>query len=472
MKNQNAVSQSENREFIQRFLTTITPLLISSIFSQCLTFIDQWMVKQVGTEAIAAVGVSTNFFSVYFTFLYGCNTGAGIYMTRYWGKRDIPDFQRILWAAVFSTTAMGILVCTAAIAFPEFITRLFNKDPIVMAMSIPYMRLVAVSYVLNAICYCVSFTFRNMGLVKIPMVQGIFSMVGNVFFNWIFIFGKLGCPAMGVTGAALGTLVTRIIETAGLLIYFFFSDNPAKEGIFKAVKGLNKKLFVEYLKTSLPLCANDMLWSLGLSCYYMVYGTRGTEVYAGMSILHTMEMFAKMAIMGFAGTCTIILGIEMGKGDMERVNRFADKFNKISIIAGIISCSIMLIMLIPIQKLYGIEGTVEGECVRNCMIVLALYCLPNAVNCIKVEGIFRSGGDIKYLTFMDAGSIWLIGMPLTLFLGLVLKLDIWYVYAAHIAIELFKLPLGQRRLKSGKWYHNVTEAIDSDSSATPALDVS
>ena len=144
-----------------------------------------------------------------------------------------------------------------------------------------------------------------------------------------------------------------------------------------------------------------------------------------------------------------------------QVYRYADRFNRISIIAGLVSCSIIVALMLPVQHIYGIKGTLEGECVRNCMCVLAIYCIPNAVNCIKVEGIFRSGGDVKYLTLMDAGSIWMIGMPLTLILGLIFKVDIWYVYAAHIAIELFKLPLGQRRLRSRKWYHNVTEAVSS-----------
>ena len=344
---------------------------------------------------------------------------------------------------------------------PDIIIRLFNRDPLVIEKAKPYMRIVAVSYLLDAICYAVSFCFRNIGNVKIPMIQGIGSMMFNMLFNYMFIFGKFGSPKLGVTGAALGTLAARIVELIGLLIYFFLSDNPIRKNLFKALKTLNVGLYKEYLKTSLPLCANDMLWSLGLSFYYMVYGTRGTEVYAGMSILNTMEMFAKLAIMGFAGACTIMLGIEMGSADMPKVYRYADRFNRISIIAGLVSCSIIVALMLPVQHIYGINDTLEGECVRNCMCVLAIYCIPNAVNCIKVEGIFRSGGDVKYLTLMDAGSIWMIGMPLTLILGLIFKVDIWYVYAAHIAIELFKLPLGQRRLRSRKWYHNVTEAVSS-----------
>lgn len=453
--------KAEKKEFNRKFLSIIMPLLVSSIFSQCLTFIDQWMVSTLGSTAIAAVGVSTNFFSVYFTFLYGCNTGAGIYLTRYWGQKNIKDFQRIIWTAVTVTFTVGLVMCLAATIFPDIIIRLFNRDPLVIEKAKPYMRIVAVSYLLDAICYAVSFCFRNMGNVKIPMIQGIGSMMFNMLFNYMFIFGKFGSPKLGVTGAALGTLAARIVELIGLLLYFFLSDNPIRKNLFKVLKTLNVGLYKEYLKTSLPLCANDMLWSLGLSFYYMVYGTRGTEVYAGMSILNTMEMFAKLAIMGFAGACTIMLGIEMGSADMPKVYRYADRFNRISIIAGLVSCSIIVALMLPVQHIYGIKGTLEGECVRNCMCVLAIYCIPNAVNCIKVEGIFRSGGDVKYLTLMDAGSIWMIGMPLTLILGLIFKVDIWYVYAAHIAIELFKLPLGQRRLRSRKWYHNVTEAVSS-----------
>lgn len=165
------------------------------------------MVSSSGTEAIAAVGVSTNFFSVYFTFLYSCNTGAGIYMTRYWGKKDVFNFQRIFWATTITTLSVGIIVCTIAFAAPRQIIRLFNNDPVVIEMAVPYMRIVAVSYVIDALCLTISHSFRNVGRVKIPMIQGIFSVVCNGFFNYILIFGKLGFEPMGVTGAALGTLM-------------------------------------------------------------------------------------------------------------------------------------------------------------------------------------------------------------------------------------------------------------------------
>ncbi len=143
--------------------------------------------------------------------------------------------------------------------FPDIIIRLFNRDPLVIEKAKPYMRIVAVSYLLDAICYAVSFCFRNIGNVKIPMIQGIGSMMFNMLFNYMFIFGKLGSPKLGVTGAALGTLAARIVELIGLLLYFFLSDNPIRKNLFKALKTLNVGLYKEYLKTSLPLCANDML---------------------------------------------------------------------------------------------------------------------------------------------------------------------------------------------------------------------
>ena len=209
--------KAEKKEFNRKFLSIIMPLLVSSIFSQCLTFIDQWMVSALGSTAIAAVGVSTNFFSVYFTFLYGCNTGAGIYLTRYWVQKNIKDFQRIIWTAVTVTFTVGLVMCLAATIFPDIIIRLFNRDPLVIEKAKPYMRIVAVSYLLDAICYAVSFCFRNIGNVKIPMIQGIGSMMFNMLFNYMFIFGKLGSPKLGVTGAALGTLAARIVELIGLL---------------------------------------------------------------------------------------------------------------------------------------------------------------------------------------------------------------------------------------------------------------
>lgn len=460
MASQYQMSVEESREFRSQFFKIIIPLLLSSVFTQSLTFIDQWMVSTLGATAIAAVGVSSNYYSIYMTFLYGCNMGAGIYMTRYWGRQDIPSFQKIYWCAMFTTFTVSIVFCGIPLLFPEFICHFFTRDPAVIAQAIPYMRIVAVSNILNSLTSTMSFTFRNIGAVKVPMLQGIYSLLGNVFFNYVFIFGAFIFPKMGVTGAALGTLVTRIGEVALLFLYFYCSGTPIAKNVSAAIHKLNRRIFIEFLKTSLPMSADDMLWSLGISIYYMVYGTRGTEVYAAMSIMQTMQMISKLAIMGFCSTCTVMLGMEIGRGDRAKIDRYAFHFNRISLIAGFISCGIILVLIYPMQFVYGIRGTYEGECVMKCMIVLSIYIIMNALNSIKIEGIFRSGGDIAYLTFMDAGSIWIVGLPVTLIAGLLLNLPIWYVYTAHIWLELFKIPFGEKRLKSGKWLHNITKKID------------
>lgn len=444
---------SEQSEFRATFFRTIIPLLVSSVFTQSLTFVDQWMVNTMGAPAVAAVGVASSFFGFFFCFLYGCNSGAGIYLTRYWGRGDIRKFQKMMWIVLTSTVIIGSIICSVIFFFPDAIIHLYTQDELVISYARPYLKVVALSNVLNAFCMGFSFMFQNMGKTMVPMYDGIFSMLGNVFLNYIFIFGKLGLPRFGVVGAAYGTLITRIGEIIGLMIYFHVSDNPVKKNFTSAVRELDWKSYRAFFRTSLPLCANDMLWAVGLSIYYMVYGTRGTEVYAAMSILDTLEMVAKLVIMGFARTCTVMLGIQIGRGDPGKIDRYSRQFNYLSRYVGLISSASVLALLKPIQYIYGLSGTFEGECVWNCMLVLSVSTIFNAVNCIKVEGIFRCGGDVFFLTFMDSGSIWLIGLPVTLLLGLVFKADIWFVYAAHIAVELYKLPLGQRRLRSGKWLH-------------------
>lgn len=445
-------AKAENKQFLKLLAVTVLPLLVQAVFTQSINFIDQLMVSSLGTEAIAAIGASNKLMSLYNSFLYGSCSGCAMFMAQYWGKKDYKSFQKIFGVLVTVTVTMGIVFSVLVLAIPTQLIQIFNDDPLVVEQAVKYMRTVVVGYFLMSVIFPLEHMLRSMNKVKVTMIESIISVLFNCVINYILIFGKFGFPKMGVVGAALGTVFCRIASLIVLFTYIKVSKNV----IFQNVKNIfsyNINFVKAFVKKALPLIGNEMMWSLGTTIYFIIYGKVGTDALAAMSIMQTLQMLAKIFSGGFCGASSIIIGNEIGKGDLERVHRYCKKFHIAALIVGVVSGAIVYSLIPFMLRVYSIEGTQVGIYVSQCMVVLSIYIVMNACNSINVEGIFRSGGDTAYLTLMDMGSIWLIGMPFTIITGLVLKMNVVVVYCAYIVLEIYKLPLGYVRFRSGKWLH-------------------
>lgn len=446
--------KEENKEFLLLLAKTVFPLLIQALFMQSINFIDQIMVSSLGTQAVAAIGASNKLMSIYNSFLYGSCSGCAMFLAQYWGKKDIKGLQRMVGLTLSVTVAMGTLFVALVIAIPEHLIGIFSDDPFVIAPAVDYMITVCAAYFLMSIIFPLNFMLRSMNKVKVTMTNTIISVLINCVVNYILIYGKLGFPAMGVRGAAIATVLCRVVELTILILYIIFADNPAFKNL-KNCFSYNMEYVKGFVKKAVPLIGNEMMWSLGTTIYFIIYGKAGTDALAAMSIMQTLQMLAKIATGGFCGASSIIVGNEIGKGDEEKVYRYCKKFHVAALVVGIVSAAAIVSLINPMLALYAIEGTQVGKYVAECMVVLSIYIIMNSCNSINVEGIFRSGGDVGYVTLMDMGSIWFIGMPFTIITGLVLHMDVVIIYSAYLVLEVYKLILGHFRFKSGKWLHRL-----------------
>lgn len=445
---------AENREFMKLLCRTVFPLLIQSLFMQSINFIDQIMVSSLGTEAVAAIGASNKLMSIYNSFLYGSCSGCAMFLAQFWGKKDIKGFQRMFGLTITVTVTIGIGFVALVLAVPQTLIGIFSEDGIVIGQAVDYMRTVCIAYFLMSIIFPLNFLLRSMNKVKVTMTNTIVSVFFNCIVNYILIYGKLGFPAMGVRGAAIATVMCRVVELTVLMIYILLSKNPAFHHM-KNCFTYNMEYAKNFVKKAVPLIGNEMMWSMGTTIYFIIYGRAGTDALAAMSIMQTLQMLAKIATGGFCGASSIIIGNEIGKGDEKKVYRYCKKFHVAALFVGIISAIVILLLISPVISIYGIGETRVGTYVARCMVILAVYIVMNSCNSINVEGIFRSGGDVGYVTLMDMGSIWLIGMPFTILTGLVWHADVVIIYLAYPLLEIYKLFLGHYRFKSGKWLHKL-----------------
>lgn len=450
--------KNDRREFFRLLFVTVLPLMVQTLFMQSISFIDQIMISDVGTDAVGAVGAANKILSIYNSFLYGSCSGCAMFLAQYWGNKDVSAFRKIFGVTITATTIMGTIVTALVLLIPRQLLGIFTDDPVVIELGRDYLVYVAASYFLMEIVFPLNYCLRSMNRVKVTAINTVVSVFVNVIFNYLLIYGKCGFPQMGVRGAALATSLTRFVELIVLVIYFKASKCEVFQS-FREIFAFTREYIMSFIKKAAPLIGNEMLWSLGTSIYFIIYGKSGTDALAAMSIMQTWQMLARIASGSFCGAASIIVGNEIGHGDLDKVQRYCKRFHIIAAVVGAVSCVFVILMVKPVLMIYDIAGTEVGRIVRECMFVLAVYVLINPVNSINVEGIFRSGGDVKYITLMDMGSIWFIGMPYTIITGLLLHLDVVYIYMAYIALEIYKLPLGYIRFKNGKWLHKLHHGV-------------
>ena len=286
------------------------------------------------------------------------------------------------------------------------------------------------------------------------------SMTLNTFLNWVFIFGNLGAPALGVRGAALATLIARsaelVIVVVHLLTTKFFRVQPA----LVLLPGLDMvKRFVRY---GGPVVCNETLWGLGTSMFATVMGHMegSTEILAAYTIAGNVEKICMVFSFGIAATAAIIIGREIGAGRTDQVYNTGLTLNTLAALCG--ACLGVLLWLFarfvaPVWVFPLFHLSEGAESVATMMItVMALYMTLKDFNSVNIVGVLRGGGDVRAATLIDIGPLWTCAIPYAAICGLVLRLPVFWVYLAFPLEQIIKCSIGIARLRSGKWIRDVT----------------
>ena len=338
--------------------------------------------------------------------------------------------------------------------FPEQCLSFFTSDSEIIASGANYLRTVSASYFLLSLIYPINYMLRGMTRVQIIFCSATVSVLINIMANYTLILGNLGAPALGVEGAALGTVIARFSELAVLIIYLIWSRNPVLYQFHKNFKYTAADM-KNFLLKALPLAGNEFFWGIGTTLYFIVYGHMGKSALAAMSIMSTIQTLVQTFGLSFSSSAAVIIGNEIGKGNEAEVHICARRFHKLAVYVGLIEMAAMLLLTEPIVALYQIKGTETGNYLLQTLYLMSSFLVLNAFNSMNTEGLFRSGGDVKTVLLMDMGGIWLVGLTLTFLFGEILKLPLIMVYSAFIFVEIYKFLIGTYRYRSGKWLNKL-----------------
>ncbi|MDY6016862.1 MAG: MATE family efflux transporter, partial [Oscillospiraceae bacterium] len=293
--------------------------------------------------------------------------------------------------------------------------------------------------------------------VNPPLFTSIASVVLNSVLNYILIYGKLGMPALGLRGAAIATLTSTAFQSVLLLIVLRSSKDIFNEHL-KHFFALSKSFVRRFSVVCLPVVANEVAWAIGTNIYAMVFARQGSECYAGYTVFSSVEQVAFVFFVGICHACAIMTGKTIGEGNEKGAYKLAQKFVIMTPIIGIITGTVLALARHPMLSLLEIE-TQGAYDIAAKLIMLYCFWLPiRNIPYTLIVGTFRAGGDTKIGVLFDCLSLYLIGVPLVVYLGLFAKVDFVYlIIAMYLGEDIPKTILSIWRFVSKKWIRNLTD---------------
>ena len=447
-----------SKKFIIRLLILSVPIIVQQFIQASLNLVDTVMIGKMGASEIAAVGIANQVFFLVMMIIFGINSGISVYVAQFWGRKDTKNIKKTMGVSLSFGGLVGLIFSTLAYCFPEEIMKLFVEDLKVIALGVDYLKIIAWSYVFTAVSFSFQIASRGIGKTLQPMIVSAIALSANAFLNYVLIFGAFGMPALGVKGAAIGTLLARIIEVV-LMVALIYGGKSILAASIRDLFGFNGKFVRQIFRRAGPVLLNEIFWSLGTIMYMWSVGNLGGEAVASYQITTTIYRFYEIIFIGFASAAGVMIGNQIGGNAEDQAIEISRQVVKLSFLLSIF-VSIAMYFLGPFIINQFNVGLLVSENARKLFNIYCVYGIARVFNLMMVVGILRGGGDTRYAMLMELSCVWLVGVPLAVVSSVLLKLSVVYVVWLFSTEELVKVIGNYRRFKSKKWVHNVISTMD------------
>ncbi|OHD17053.1 MAG: hypothetical protein A2086_06120 [Spirochaetes bacterium GWD1_27_9] len=441
-----------DKEFYKTMFNIAIPISIQNVISSSLNMVDTIMIGSLGATCVASVGIANRLFFILILLLFGISTGATVFTSQYWGKKDIPNIRKVLGMALSSSLFVGFIMMVVMLTIPHLVMSIFTKDSEIIKYGSLFLKINSISFVFTSITFTYAFICRSTGNTKLPMFITIFCLGINTLLNYCLIFGNFGFPQMGVAGAAISTNIARFFECFFLILLIYLNNYPAAAKIREM--RFDFSFFKNFLKTTMPIISNEFFWVIGITIYSIIYARMGTNEIAAISIISPIESIAIGIFFGLANACSIMLGNQLGINNNSKADKYAKRFIRLGLVFSIFFGILLIIFADKILSFYKVDKVII-DLSKNILIILCIFLWIKIFNMITIVGILRSGGDVKFSLFMDTGAVWVFGVPLVFIAAFILKLPLPLVYLLSMFEEVVKGCLGIFRIYSKKWIKNL-----------------
>ncbi|MCB5599825.1 MATE family efflux transporter [Blautia hansenii] len=444
----------EDKRFYSNVARLVMPMAIQNLINVGVTSTDVIMLGKVGETALSGVSLANQVYFILSLLFFGLTSGACVLTAQYWGKKDTRTIEKVMGMS-FRISLLAVAVFTlAALVFPALLMRIFTTDQAVIEAGVSYLRIVAFSYMLSAFTNVYLNIIRSVEKVVIATVVYGTSLLANIIFNAIFIFGLLGVPAMGAAGAALGTLLARTIEVLIVVFYAVKMNDVVKirwRDFFVKDKALGKDFFTY----AFPVLLNELAWGAGMAAISAIVGHLGSSAVAAHSVAQVCRQLSMVIGFGISSAAAIMIGKAIGEKKEELAREYGRRFVKIAVLCGI-GGGLLILGISPLVKSLLNLTPLAKSYLTAMMLIMSYYVVGQSVNTTMIVGIFRAGGDTRFGLILDVSVMWLCSILGSAVGAFVLGIPMPWVYILLCSDEIIKIPFSVYRYKTYKWLRNVT----------------
>lgn len=442
-----------NKQFYRLLISLALPVVFQNMITIGVNIMDTMMLGSYGEIQLSGSSLANDFINLFQFLCMGVGSGAAVLTSQYYGRQDYIHVKKTVTLMLRFITLIAVVCMLLAAFFPQTIMRIYIQDSQVIAMGSLYLRISVPTFILHGITQTLILILRSIRDVKIPLAASIVGFFTNIFFNWVFIFGHFGAPELQIAGAALGTVIARLVEFAIVAGYFFFCESRIRYRLRDLFCSVRDVISV-YFRYSVPVIFSDFLLGTGNSMVSVVIGHISTSFVAANSIVTMIQRLASVMTQGIGQASAVLTGNRIGNGEIEQAVHEGRTMIVLSLLLGLMTGGIILLIGPSIINAYALPALTQTIAMQ-LLYAISLMVVFQALLSVLTKGILRGGGDTRYCMLVDAGFLWLVSIPLGWIGGVMLGTSAFTTYILLKLDWIIKVILCLRRFQSQVWIKKI-----------------
>lgn len=444
---------TKDKGFYRSFFSLFIMIAMQNLIAYSVNMADNIMLGAYSQEALSGAATVNQIFFIVQQLSMAIGEAMVTISSQYWGKKQVEPVKNLTYIAGLTAFAFGLFMLFATTFFDNEILRFFTDDALILSEGIRYLSIIKYTFVLFAVTHILIAALRSVKTVKISFYISVSSLFINCIINYILIFGKLGFPEMGIAGAAIGTLISRISELLIVLWYLKFKDE--KICLFEGKFSHKKELKRDYFKMLSPIFISQILWCVSVPVQTAVLGHLSSDAIAANSVATTFYQYLKVLVVAMSSASAVMIGTAIGKGEVDRIKSDSRSLSVMDISLGLVLGAVLFFLRKPLLSFYNLSPSalVLSD---QLIVVMSVVMVGMSYQMPVSSGIIRGGGDAEFTLYMNLISVWFIVFPLSLLAAFYFKWPVPVVVLCLQSDQIFKGIPTFLRFRTYKWIKKLT----------------
>ena len=446
---------TKDRNFYRSFAVLCLTLMLEQAVILSVNLADNIMLGRYSESALSGVAAVNQIQFVLQQIVFGVSSGMIVLGSQYWGQKRTGEIRMLSSIAMRAALGVAVALFAAVSLFPEQTLRLFTRDAAIVAEGVAYLKIIRFTYLFFAASSILLGTMRVVESVQIALRVSLLSLVLNCSINYVLIYGRFGAPEMGVRGAAIGTLVARVVELFVFAWYVFVRDKRVSMQPSDFLSA-DREMARDFFRVASPVILTQTLWGLANALQTVILGHMSAVAIAAQSISSNVFLLLKVASVGASSAASILIGKAIGEGkELSVLKEYTRTLQVLFVAIGLVLGAALMVIRVPLLRVYNISD--ETRALANAyMIIQSVVLVTMSYQMPTNGGIIRGGGDTRFVMILDLISIWGVVLPLSCLAAFVWRLSPIAVIILLNSDQVFKCVPAFIHVNSYKWIKRLT----------------